>query len=98
MDNTFKQILEKLTTIESRLGKLETGKRGETDTVVTVKTAMPQRDALFGRALALVDKYEEIPSALLQKELAIDEERANAILDQLEEAGYGSCYFGESKK
>ncbi len=98
MDNTSKLILDKLTSIESRLGKLETGSHDNKKSVEpTIASAPHSRDALFGKALSLLEKYEEIPSALLQKELAVDEKKANLLLDQLEEAGYGSCYFGEVK-
>lgn len=91
MDTTFKLILDKLTTIESRLGKLEKRPADE------VSEEIPQaKDALFKKALVIAEKYEEVPASLLQKELSIDEKRANLLLDQLEEAGYGSCYFGEA--
>ena len=95
--DAFKVILEKLNTIESRLGKLEVG-NGKESIVSETTPQKTSRDELFGKALALVDKYEEIPSELLQRELSVEEGRANAILDQLEAAGYGSCYFGEVKK
>lgn len=95
MDKTFKLILDKLNLIESRIGTLETGKSADVKQV-TVTEMANDRDALFGKAISLMSEHEEIPSSLLQKKLSIDEDRANRILDQLEEAGYGSCYMVET--
>lgn len=95
MEKTFKLILDKLNLIESRIGTLETGKSVDVKPP-TVSEPTNERDALFGKAMALMSEHEEIPSSLLQKKLSIDENRANRILDQLEEAGYGSCYMGEA--
>jgi len=95
MEKTFKLILDKLNLIESRIGTLETGKSGDVKQTAVAKPTI-DRDALFGKAISLMSEHEEMPSSLLQKKLLIDESRANRILDQLEEAGYGSCYMGEA--
>ena len=91
MDTTFKLILDKLTTIESRLGELEGG-----NTQAPQAAPAKVRDPLFAKALALAQSHEELPSSLLQKELSIDQKKADLLLGQLEEAGFGTCYMGEA--
>lgn len=85
MEDTLNIILSKLQNIESRLFKVE-GKKSE---------SQPKPDPLLHKALEIANRHEEVPSSLLQKELRIDVKRAEKIMDELEKAGYGECYFAD---
>lgn len=89
MDDSTKIILSKLEEIDSRLKKIES----EDKTPVSVKKNL--KDPLFDRAWQIAEKYDEVPSSLLQKFLVIDKVRAEQILDQLEQAGLGQCVWEE---
>jgi len=92
MDNNALQlILKKLEEIDERVKKIEGSKvKMETENKKELK------DPLFGQALKIVEKREETPAAVLAKELNIDQKRAEKILDQLAQAGYGETYWGEA--
>lgn len=85
MNDPLNIILSKLQNIESRLFKIE-GRPGRTDS---------KPDPLLHKALEIANKHDEVPSSLLQKELRIDVKRAEGIMDELEKAGYGECYFAD---
>lgn len=89
-NNAFQLILKKLEEIDERVKKIEGGR-------VKVETGNKEelKDPLFGQALKIIEKREETPAAVLAKELNIDQKRAEKILDQLAEAGYGETYWGE---
>ena len=91
MDDSVKVILKKLDEIDSRLKSIEGGK----SPVPEAKEAKIERDPLFGKALEMMDKFDEMSSKQLVEELKIDQKRAEAILDQLESAGLGTCYMKE---
>ncbi len=100
MNDPLKIILKKLDEIDNRLKKLETNKN-ITPSIQT-QTAPDQtqppialRDPLFAKAVQILEKYDEISALQLQQALKIDKERAEKILDELEAAGYGSCYWKE---
>jgi DNA segregation ATPase FtsK/SpoIIIE-like protein len=97
MDDSVKVILKKLDEIDSRLKSIEGVKTtaATTQRVTEAKEAKIERDPLFGRALEMMDKFDEMSSKQLQDELKIDVKRANTILDQLETAGLGTCYMKE---
>jgi hypothetical protein len=57
--------------------------------------AKTERDPLFGKALEMMDKFDELSSKQLVEALKIDIKRAETILDQLESAGLGTCYMKE---
>lgn len=96
MDDSMKVIIKKLDEIDSRLRSIEGGK-------VTVSAVQPapvkeakiERDALFGKALEIMDKFDELSSKQIQEALKIDQKRADLILDQMEAAGLGTCYMKE---
>ena len=97
MDDSVKVILKKLDEIDSRLKSIEGVK---TEAVVTqkvseAKDAKFERDPLFGKALEMMDKFDEMSSKQLMEALKIDQKRADSILDQLETAGLGTCYMKE---
>lgn len=94
MDDSVKVILKKLDEIDSRLKGLENP--NTTDLVVqSSKGGKVERDPLFSKALEIMDKHDEISSKMLADALKIDTKRADAILDQLELAGFGTCYTKE---
>lgn len=90
MDDSVKVILKKLDEIDSRLKSIEGGGQ-----VTDAKEAKIERDPLFGKALEMMDKFDEMSSKQLQTDLKIDAKRADVILDQLETAGLGTCYMKE---
>lgn len=95
MDDSLKVILRKLDDIDSRLKTLE---RGKSTAAVTIKpTASPksERDPQFLKAVEIINKQEEISALSLAQMLKIEKERAEALLDQLEAAGYGECSWRE---
>ncbi|MCS7093200.1 MAG: hypothetical protein NZL96_02105 [Patescibacteria group bacterium] len=92
MDQNLKIILKKLDEIENRLRSLE---------IVTLKEKNPsedkvERDPLFPKAVEVIDKYGEISSIKLAKELRVDQRRAESIMDQMEAAGIGFCFTKEN--
>lgn len=95
MDESVKVILKKLDEIDSRLRSIEGVKIPAIPKLSEVKEQKVPRDAFFGKALEIMDKYEELSSKQLQEALKIDQKRADAILDQLEIAGLGTCYMKE---
>ena len=95
MDDSVKVILKKLDDIDSRLRSIEGAKAPPTLRVSEAKEVRVERDPLFGRALEMMDKFDEMSSRQLQEALKIDAKRADLILDQLETAGLGTCYMKE---
>ena len=95
--NIVKVILKKLDEIDSRLKSIEGVKTASVTTqrVSETKDAKIERDPLFGRALEMMDKFDEMSSKQLVEALKIDLKRAETILDQLETAGLGTCYMKE---
>ncbi len=89
MDDSVKVILKKLDDIDSRLRSIEGGKNPGPE----AKETKIVRDSLFGKALEVMDKFDEMSSQQLQEVLKIDTKRADNILDQLETAGLGTCYM-----
>lgn len=96
MDDSVKVILKKLDDIDSRLRSIEGIKTPSTLRVSEAKETKVERDLLFGKALEIMDKYDEMSSRQLQEALRIDQKRADSILDQLETAGFGTCYMKEA--
>ncbi|HEX7542714.1 MAG TPA: hypothetical protein VF385_01375 [Patescibacteria group bacterium] len=94
MDESVKVILKKLDDIDSRLKSIEGGKTSAVPTL-RVSEAKIERDPLFGKALEMMDKFDEMSSPQLQEALKVDQKRADTILDQLETAGLGTCYMKE---
>lgn len=97
MDDSVKVILKKLDEIDSRLKSIEGVKTAAvvTQKVSEAKEAKIERDPLFGKALEMMDKFDEMSSKQLMEALKIDQKRADGILDQLETAGLGTCYMKE---
>ena len=93
MDDSVKVILKKLDEIDSRLKSIEGVKIPST---LRVSEAKIERDPLFSKALEMMDKFDEMSSRQLQETLKVDQKRADAILDQLESAGLGTCYMKEA--
>lgn len=93
MDDAVKVILKKLDEIDSRIKSLET------PGTVSVKSAEPskkvERDPLFHKAVEAMDKVDELSSKQLSEMLKIDLKRAETLLDQMEAAGFGTCYMKE---
>lgn len=90
MDEAVKVILKKLDDIDSRLKTLETGEPQAKAQPVKV-----EKDSFIPKALQIMDKYDEISAVQLQEALKIDKTRAEKLLDELEMAGYGNCYWKE---
>jgi len=97
MEDSVKVILKKLDEIDSRLKSIEGVKTTAVTTqrVSDAKEAKIERDPLFGKALEMMDKFDEMSSKQLVETLKIDIKRAEIILDQLETAGLGTCYMKE---
>ncbi len=91
MDDSVKMILKKLDDIDERLRDLEKPGAAQENPVV----AKIERDPLFSKALEVMDKHDEISSKMLSDALKIDVKRAEAIMDQMEAAGIGTCYTKE---
>lgn len=96
MEDTLQKILKKLDTIESRLDAVEV----TSPPVAAKPVEQPkkiERDPLFDKAVAIINKTEtEISTSEMQKQLGVDFKRAEKILDQLAEAGFGTTYMGEA--
>lgn len=96
MDDSVKVILKKLDEIDSRLKSIEGAKTvSVAQKVSEIKEDKIERDPLFGKALEMMDKFDEMSSKQLMEALKIDQKRADNILDQLETAGLGTCYMKE---
>lgn len=95
MEDSVKVILKKLDEIDSRLKSIEGVKTAAVTTqrVTDAKEAKIERDSLFGKALEMMDKFDELSSKQLSEALKIDAKRSDTILDQLESAGLGTCYM-----
>jgi len=96
MDDSVKVILKKLDDIDSRLKSIEGVKTPSVLRASEAKETKIERDPLFGKALEIMDKFDEMSSRQLQEVLKIDIKRADSILDQLETAGLGTCYMKEA--
>ncbi len=98
MDDSVKVILKKLDEIDNRLKSIEGGKASSVPTprVYEAKEVKIERDPLFGKALEMMERQDEMSSPQLQESLKIDQKRADSILDQLESAGLGTCYMKEA--
>ncbi len=92
MDDSVKVILKKLDDIDSRLKSLEVP--GSVANAEPTKKI--ERDPLFHKAIEEMDKIDEISSKQLSEALKIDLKRAEAIMDQLEAAGLGTCYMKDA--
>jgi len=95
MDESVKVILKKLDDIDNRLRSIEGVKTPSTLRVSEAKETKIERDPLFSKALEIMDKYDEMSSKQLQETLKIDQKRAEMIMDQMETAGFGTCYMKE---
>jgi len=96
MDDSVKMILKKLDDIDARLKSLE--KPIPTDSVKNVALEQDKkvvRDPLFAKAVEVINQADETSSKQIADSLKIDVKRAEAIMDQLEAAGLGSCYMKE---
>lgn len=93
MDDSVKVILKKLDDIDSRLRSLEVPGSANIGMEPAKKI---ERDPLFHKAVEVMDKIDEISSKQLSEALKIDLKRAEAIMDQLEAAGLGTCYMKEA--
>jgi len=91
MDESVKVILKKLDDIDSRLKSLE-----GPNSAPAAETKKVERDLLFGKALEVMNKYDEISSKQLSDALKIDAKRAEGLMDQMEAAGIGTCYMKEA--
>lgn len=93
MEDTLQKILKKLDTIESRLNAVEV----KSPPTVSAPQKQQERDSLFDKAVGIINKIEsEISATEMQKQLGVDFKRAEKILDQLAEAGFGTTYMGEA--
>lgn len=96
MEDTLQKILKKLDTIESRLDAVEV-KSPQSSVKPVSQPKQMERDPLFDKAAAIINKIEsEISTSEMQKQLGVDFKRAEKILDQLGEAGFGTIYMGEA--
>jgi len=96
MDDSVKMILKKLNDIDSRLQNLEgsnTAPSVPQSNASAVKKM--ERDPLFPKAVEFMDKFDEISAKQLSENLKVDLKRAELIMDQLETAGFGTCYTKE---
>ncbi|MBI3619668.1 hypothetical protein HY214_00785 [Candidatus Roizmanbacteria bacterium] len=96
MDNLLKTILNKLDAIDGRLKEIEKGEPAKSITVTQSKNPTVRdvkKDPYLEKTLGLLAKYEVMTCAFLQKEFGIDANHADKLLDQLEAAGYGKCYW-----
>lgn len=96
MEDTLQKILKKLDTIESRLDAVEVSSPPVLTKPVDQQKKI-ERDPLFDKAVAVINKIEtEISTSEMQEQLNVDFKRAEKILDQLAEAGFGTTYMGEA--
>ncbi|MFZ6034592.1 MAG: hypothetical protein ACOYUB_00355 [Patescibacteria group bacterium] len=94
MDEAVKVILKKLDDIDARIKSLESTDGGSANVSEPAKKI--ERDPLFHKAVEAMEKLDEISSKQLSEALKVDLKRAEAIMDQLEAAGLGTCYMKES--
>lgn len=95
MNDVLKIVLQKLETIEARIKTLE---KKENVNLKGEEGKIPQekKDPLFNQAWEVILKQENDVSAdFLAEQLEIPIKRAEAIMDQLEAAGFGVCYTKE---
>ncbi len=96
MEDTLQKILKKLDVIETRLDAVEVKSTAPAPKPAEQKK-QTERDPLFDKAVAVINKIEsEISTSEMQKQLGVDFKRAEKILDQLAEAGFGTTYMGEA--
>ncbi len=96
MDNALKIILEKLDQIEKRIKKLEGSEEQSAKKVSLIESQKKEKDSLFEKAWQIILQTEgDLSSNDLAKKLNIDLRRAEAIMDQLQEAGLGMVYEKE---
>ena len=95
MDDSVKMILKKLNDIDSRLQNLEGTGAAIPASPSPTPTKKVERDSLFPKAVEFMDKFDEISAKQLSENLKIDLKRAESIMDQLESAGFGTCYTKE---
>jgi len=96
MEDTLQKILKKLDTIESRLDAVEVTSPPTVAKLVN-EPKKEERDPFFDKAVAIINKVDtEISASEMQKQLGTDFKRAEKILDQLAEAGFGTTYMGEA--
>ncbi len=81
-DQILTTILSKLNAIEHKIKVIEGEEVGPTD-------------SLYERTLRVMEKHDELTIPLLERELKINRDVADKLLDRLEAAGYGKCYFEE---
>ena len=91
-DSTLNLILKKLEEIDERVKKIES----RAIKIEKKEEEEEEKDPLFSQALKIVEKREETPASILATELGIDQKRAEKILDQLAQFGYGETYWGEA--
>lgn len=96
MNNDLKIILEKLDQIEKRIKKLEGSEEELPEKNSPAKLQTKERDPYFERAWQIILQSEsDLSSSELAKRLNVDLTRAEAIMDQLQEAGLGMVYEKE---
>lgn len=96
MDNNLKIILEKLDQIEKRIKRLEGSEEKLTEKISLPKMQKKERDSFFEKAWQVILQSErDLSSSELAKRLNVDLKRAEAIMDQLQEAGLGMVYEKE---
>ncbi len=97
MDDSVKIILKKLDDIDGRLSRLEgPNPTYEVKSGATRQSKPVEKDPLFGKALEMLDKVDEISAKQLADGLKIDQKRAEKIMDQMEASGLGTCYTKEA--
>lgn len=96
MEDLLKKIVEKLDSIENRLKVVETGESSEKVSVKIQEPKKIEKDPLFDKAVKVIQEHDEVPTTLMQEKLRVDFKRAEKILDQLAEAGFGTTYMGEA--
>lgn len=96
MEDTLQKILKKLDTIETRLDAVEV-KSPPVSVKPVDQPKKIERDPLFDKAVGIINKIEsEISTSEMQKQLGVDFKRAEKILDQLADSGFGTTYMGEA--
>ena len=96
MSDALKTVLQKLETIENRLKQLEGKIEGGSIDLDEEGIEKKEYDPLFNRAWEIILNQEsDVSASFLAKQLNIDVERAEVIMDQLAEAGFGVCYTKE---
>ena len=98
MENAIKQLILKLDHIDKRLDSIEQTTGSKNVDKQKEAPGKVQLDPLFKKALGLVESsnQEEFSTTYIQKQLSVDQKRAESIIDQLVAAGYGTSYMGEA--